>query len=283
MADLARPFLPLMVFVFVLGTLLRVETNLFWRAARDLKISIAFPLVMVVGYPVAFGMLCMIVTGEWELSMAVALAYASPPASGNAAVCRMLGLDPSMSLVTSLSSMLLVPLTAPLLVTFLAAELDVVIDPLALGLKLAFLLVAAQAIAWLTRKFAFRIVQSYPFVIDGGIVCALFVFALGTMAGLQAAILSDPLWVLALVGVAYFLNALSQVLMCLVYPGDFCQRLTMGLNAGNRNVGLLWSVLGASLSPGMALFFACSQIPIHTMPKILQYLMPILERRLKKT
>ncbi|WP_152579437.1 hypothetical protein [Bosea sp. LC85] len=55
--------------------------------------------------------------------------------------------------------------------------------------------------------------------------------------------------------------------------GSLRERLTVGLIFGNRNVGLVWSVLGAAATPRMALYFAATQLPIYIMPRLLEALL----------
>ena len=58
----------------------------------------------------------------------------------------------------------------------------------------------------------------------------------------------------------------------MLLPGDLAQRLTIGLILGNRNVGLVWSALGAAASPRMALYFAATQLPIYILPRVIETL-----------
>lgn len=278
LADLARPLLSAMVFIFVLGTLLRVNNAEVLKAARDFKISLIFPLSMVVACPYAVGTLVLHMSGDPQLSLAVAISLAAPPASGNAAVARMLGLDPSMSLVTALCSMLIIPITAPLILHAFAVDHSVSMDPVDLAWRLAVLIGGAEGVAILIRRFSRRFVAEHGAAIDGVVVVALFLFAVGTMAGMQQAIVAQPSLAISMVAVAYGVNFFLQGLIAMMYPGTRMARFTMALNGGNRNVGLLWAALGASVSPTMALYFACCQLPIHTMPKILQFALPRIEK-----
>ncbi|WP_426203517.1 hypothetical protein [Pseudomonas sp. TWP3-1] len=282
LAALARPLLPVMVFIFVLGTLLRINNAEVIKAAKNLKISLIFPALMVVACPYFFGMLSLYISGNQELSLAIAIAVAAPPASGNAAVARMLGLDPSMSLVTALCSMAIIPITAPLILHVFADGLSLSIDPIDLAIRLAILIGGAEGAAILIRRFSQSFVATYGLAIDGIVVIALFLFAIGTMAGMQSIILQTPSLAISMILIAYGVNVCMQLLMGCLYPGSLVSRFTMALNGGNRNVGLLWSALGFSLSPTMALYFACSQLPIHTMPKILQFVLPRIEGLFKK-
>ncbi|MFW9079924.1 hypothetical protein ACOI9X_11655 [Pseudomonas sp. P2757] len=282
LAALARPLLPVMVFIFVLGTLLRINNAEVIKAAKNLKISLIFPALMVVACPYFFGMLSLYISGNQELSLAIAIAVAAPPASGNAAVARMLGLDPSMSLVTALCSMAIIPITAPLILHVFADGLSLSIDPVDLAIRLAILIGGAEGAAILIRRFSQSFVATHGLAIDGIVVIALFLFAIGTMAGMQSIILQTPSLAISMILIAYGVNVCMQLLMGCLYPGSLVSRFTMALNGGNRNVGLLWSALGVSLSPTMALYFACSQLPIHTMPKILQFVLPRIEGLFKK-
>ncbi|BBP70868.1 hypothetical protein PHLH6_28720 [Pseudomonas sp. Seg1] len=282
LADLARPLLPVMVFIFVLGTLLRINNAEVIKAAKNLKISLIFPALMVVACPYVFGMAALYLSGNQELSLAIAIAVAAPPASGNAAVARMLGLDPSMSLVTALCSMAIIPITAPLILHLFADGLSLSIDPADLAIRLAILIGGAEGVAILIRRFSHGFVAHHGLAIDGVVVMALFLFAIGTMAGMQQIILNEPSLALSMIALAYGVNFAMQLLLGSLYPGTLIAKFTMGLNGGNRNVGLLWSALGVSLSPTMALYFACCQLPIHTMPKILQFALPRIASFLKK-
>lgn len=282
LADLARPLLPVMVFIFVLGTLLRINNAEVITAARNLKISLIFPALMVVACPYIFGMLSLYLTGNQELSLAIAIAVAAPPASGNAAVARMLGLDPSMSLVTALCSMAIIPVTAPMILHLFADGLSLSLNPVDLAIRLAVLIGGAEGAAILIRRFSHTFVATHGLAIDGIVVIALFLFAVGTMAGMQQVILETPSLAISMIAIAYCINVCLQLLMGCLYPGSLIAKFTMALNGGNRNVGLLWSALGVSLSPTMALYFACCQLPIHTMPKILQFVLPRVESYLNK-
>ncbi|MEB0047425.1 MULTISPECIES: hypothetical protein [unclassified Pseudomonas] len=277
LADLARPLLPVMVFIFVLGTLLRINNAEVIKAARNFKISLIFPALMVVVCPYFFGMVSLYLSGNQELSLAIAIAVAAPPASGNAAVARMLGLDPSMSLVTALCSMAIIPVTAPLILHVFADGLALSMDPIDLAIRLLILIGGAEGAAILIRRFSQTFVATHGMAVDGIVVIALFLFAIGTMAGLQKIILDEPSLAISMIAIAYGINICLQLLMGFLYPGSLILKFTMALNGGNRNVGLLWSALGVSLSPTMALYFACCQLPIHTMPKILQFVLPKIE------
>ena len=45
----------------------------------------------------------------------------------------------------------------------------------------------------------------------------------------------------------------------------------------------MWAALGLAATPTMALVFACAQLPIYTLPRVVQHLLPRLEaQRLRR-
>lgn len=274
LADWLRPAMPAMVFIFVLGTLLRVDNSAIIKSARNFQVSLIFPLIFVLACPYVIGIFTQTVTNNSELALAIALATACPPSSGNSAVARMLGLDPTTSLVATLCSMAIVPLTGPLILHIFGEGLGISINPYELALRLTALLVAAEAAAILIRKLYPLLLSDHGLAIDGVVIIALFIFACGTMSGIQAMIIKTPGLAFAIIMFVYGVNIFMQIICATLYVGDRYTKATIGLTAGNRNVGLLWSMLGLSLSPTITFVFALSQLPIYTMPKILQYVLP---------
>lgn len=274
LAEALRPAMPVMVFIFVLGTLLRIDNAAIIKSAKNLQVSIIFPLIFVVACPYLIGLFTKYATGNSELALAIALATACPPSSGNSAVARMLGLDPTTALVATLCSMAMVPLTGPLILHIFAENLSIAINPYELALRLTLLLVAAEIGAILIRKLFPLLIVEHGHAVDGIVIISLFIFACGTMNGMQNMILTNPGLALGVILFVYGVNIFMQISCALLFVGDRYARATIGLTAGNRNVGLLWSMLGLSISPTIALVFALSQLPIYTMPKILQYVLP---------
>ena len=109
-------------------------------------------------------------------------------------------------------------------------------------------------------------------MVDGIIVAALLVFAVATMAGIRAQIAADVQAAMLCLVLAFVCNIALQVAGAALLPGTFAQRLTVGLILGNRNVGLVWSALGAAASPRMALYFAATQLPIYILPRLIETL-----------
>ncbi len=267
LAEQARPAMPCAIFVLVLGTLLRVDPRQIGVTLRQPSAVAALPMLCMVGAPLLVGGLAHQAGLSQELSLALVLAVAAPPSSGNASIARMLGLDDTLALVATFASMAIAPVTVPL-----AAALagGVGVDPLALAWRLATLIGSAGGLALLLRRHAAATLSKQGAAIDAIVLAALLLFALSTMAGIQARILAGPLEALGCLALAFAVNVGLQTLGALL-PGAAERRASAGLVMGNRNVGLVWSVLGTSVSPLMALYFAATQLPIYTLPRLLQF------------
>lgn len=270
LAVLARPLMPATVFIFVLGTLLRVDTAELRAALARPRISVLLPIFVMLACPLLVGMLAKMAGMDPAVRLALVLAVAAPPSSGTAAVARMLGLDPAVPLVATFVSMAAAPFTVPLLADMASDGGPVTIGPLDLAWRLALLVGSAEGVALLLRRRAARMLAAHGLALDGLIVVALLVFALATMSGVRAMIEVAPGRALAFVLLAYGCNIGLQLLAAAVFPGDASARAAIGLTAGNRNVGLVWAALGTAATPTMTLLFAAAQLPIYTLPRLLQ-------------
>ncbi|MGJ7530194.1 hypothetical protein [Variovorax sp. GB1P17] len=277
LAQAARPLMPVTVFIFVLGTLLRVDPATVLSVMRRPAVSVLLPLCAIVVCPVLAGLAGHALGLPPAWTLALVLAYCAPPASGTSAVARMLGLDAAVALVATLAAMALVPFTAPLLAQWFGRDPGVAIEPASLALRLLFLVGTAEGVAILVRRFAKERLAAHASAIDGIVVVALLVFALGTMAGMQRSLLDDPRLALSVIALAFAANVGVQAVAYLLTPGSVRTRLNVALLMGNRNVGLLWAALGSAATPAIALFFACAQLPIYLLPRVIQSLLPRLE------
>lgn len=269
LADLVRPLMPATIFVIVLGTLLRVDGEAVVATLRQPSLSVLLPAVVMVACPLAIGVAGHTLGLPKEFAIALVLAVSAPPSSGTAAVARMLGLDAAVPLVVTVLSMVLAPVTVPLLAGWFGG---LEISAPELALRLALLVGGAEGVAFLLRRHAAHVLAAQGDVVDGVIVTALVLFAVATMAGIPAQIAADvPVAVLCLV-LAFACNLALQASGAVLLPGTLPQRLTVGLILGNRNVGLVWSALGAAASPRMALYFAATQFPIYILPRLIEAL-----------
>ena len=269
LADLARPLMPAAIFVIVLGTLLRIDGRAVVAALRRPSLSVLLPAIVMLACPLMMGAAGHALGLAPELVLAIVLAVSAPPSSGTAAVARMLGLDGAVPLVVSVLSMVLAPVSVPLLAGWFGG---LEISALELALRLALLIGSAEGVAFLLRRHAAPVLASHGDMVDGTIVAALVVFAVSTMAGIQTQIAADVQAAALCVALAFACNIALQVAGAALLPGTLPERLTVGLILGNRNVGLVWSALGAAASPRMALYFAATQFPIYILPRLIESL-----------
>ncbi len=266
LAELARPSMPVMIFIIVLGTLLRTDGKAVVAVLRRPALSVLLPVTVMVACPVLIGLIAHRLGVSAELALALVLATAAPPSSGTAAVARMLGLDGTVPLAVTLLCMALAPLTVPLLAGWSGG---IGISAFDLALRLALLVGGAEGVALLLRRFAGAQLQSRGEAVDRTVVAALLVFVVATMAGVRAQIAADWHGALLCLALAFACNLGLQGAGAALLPGALAERLTVGLILGNRNVGLVWSALGAAASPRMALFFAATQLPIYLTPRLI--------------
>lgn len=269
LADAVRPLMAATIFVFVLGTFLRIDTTAFQRALRRPSVSIALPLIAMLGCPLLAGLAAQSAGLRAELTVALVLAVSAPPSSGTAAVARMLRLDATIPLAVTLLATALAPLTVPLIAAWFAG---LTLDPFVLASRLALLIGGAGITALLLRRHAAAGLERHSTAIDGIVLVALILFAIATMAGVREQIEAEPATALACVILAFACNLSLHVLGAIVLPGSVGERATVGLVLGNRNVGLVWSAMGTSVSPLTALFFAATQFPIYMMPRLIEML-----------
>ncbi|WP_456729474.1 hypothetical protein [Bradyrhizobium sp. USDA 3364] len=269
LADSVRPLMAAAIFVLVLGTFLQIDGAAFRRALRRPLVWLLLPALAMLVCPLAVGLAARGAGVRTELIVALVLSVCAPPSSGTAAVARMLGFDATIPLAVTLLSMALAPVTVPLIAAGLAG---LALDPLALAARLALLVGGAGALALLLRRQAAAQLARHSRAIDALVLASLLLFAIATMAGVHAQIEMQPVAAATCVGLAFACNLALQALGALLTPGDLAARLTSGLVLGNRNVGLVWSAMGASVSPMTALFFAATQFPIYMTPRLIEML-----------
>lgn len=276
LADAVRPLMAAAIFVLILGTFLQVDGAAFRHALRRPLVWLLLPALAMLACPLVVGFAAQAGGFRTDLAVALVLSVCAPPSSGTAAVTRMLGLDATVPLAVTLLSMALAPITVPLIA---AGFTGLALDPLALAVRLAVLVGGAGAVALLLhRQAAARLVQ-HSRSIDAIVLASLLLFAIATMAGVRAQIEAQPVAAFTCVGLAFACNVALQLLGALLTPGSLAERLTVGLILGNRNVGLVWSAMGAAVSPMTALFFAATQFPIYMTPRLIEV---IVRRRRKE-
>jgi len=192
-------------------------------------------------------------------------------ATSSAAFARMAGLDPELSLVTSLATTLLVPFTAPpMALLLLGIDLSIGVGAfmgrlaLVVGLPMLVSLVLRRLIgpAWLER---------WADAVDGLLVWLVVFYGFAVMDGLGARMAADPAWVVQAVLAAFIVDYGLNLVTAAAFAGFGAPiAASAGLMSGNRNMALYLAVLPATADPRIALFFGLCQFPLFLSPFLLK-------------
>ncbi len=177
-------------------------------------------------------------------------------ATSGPAFARLVGLDPELTLLATLATTFLVPLTAPPLMWALAGvEFSIGVGAFMARLALIVGLPLALSLGLRRAVGPARLVPLGP-AVDGGVVWLLVIYGLGVMDGLAAAFAAD-----------FGLNALTAAAFAWMGRRAAC---SAGLMSGNRNMALFLAILPAGADPRLGLFFALCQFPLFMSPFMLR-------------
>jgi predicted Na+-dependent transporter len=273
LADAARPFLGLAVFVFTLGAFLKVDWDSFQREMQR-RLWIAGVLTWTTfGVPLAMLGLIRLFQPEAGLAQGMMLCMLAPPVGSAAAIAAMLGLSAPLSLLATVAATVLSPLYLPPLASWLVGY-NLHIDPLAMTGRLLLIVGGACICATLLRRYAGRFVADNPHAMTGVAVVGLILVAIGAMRGMQSYFLEHPAEVARYLALAFLVNFGFQVLGAMLFARSGGHRaLTVGLVSGNRNVTLAWAAAGSSLMPypQVELYLAMSVFPIFMLPALTRW------------
>jgi len=203
------------------------------------------------------------------LAAALVFAAAAPPVTAAPAFALLLGLDAALALVVLVIGTALLPLTlGPVAFWLLDLELSVGLGPflarIAVFIGLPFVISGVTL-----RRVGRGALDARAGEINGAIVLALVIFAIGIMDGVAARLLADP-WTVALFAAAAF--ALNLALQA-VGTGAFLwmgrrQALTMGLASGYRNMAIMLVLTAGIAGSDMWLYVAMAQFPMYILPML---------------
>lgn len=277
LSTLAKPILPLAVFMLVMLAFLRVGAAKLVPWARRPGLVVLSTLWMMVAWPLIAGAFVW-ATGLLQTAPDVALALTvmavASPVMSAPAFALLVGLDASLSLAALLLALFATPLTVPLMASLVLGQAL----PLAatdLALRLAGLLAGAALVAGLLRRhFGEARISEASDVLDGIGVLVLFVFAVAIMDGVAARLVAEPWLVLGLTVLSLFAAAAMGVTTWLAFLWAGHERaLALALAAGNRNMGLMAAAMAGAVPDVAWVFFAVGQLPIYMTPLLAQRLL----------
>ncbi|MBV9538311.1 MAG: hypothetical protein JOY70_05195 [Acidisphaera sp.] len=192
-------------------------------------------------------------------------------ATSAAAFARLVDLDPELSLIGTLLSTLLVPLTGPP-VAFALTGVDLALTLAGFMSRLALVVGLPLCLSLVIRRLAgpARLAPLGP-AVDGALVWLVVLYGFAVMDGVGARLLADPAWVVQATLVAFAVNFGLNALTALAFAASGRRiAATAGLMSGNRNMALYLAVLPAAADTRIALFFAICQFPLFLSPFLLR-------------
>lgn len=204
-------------------------------------------------------------------------------ATSAAAFARMVGLDAELSLLGTLATLVLVPLTAPPVALWLLG-LDLSIGTGAFALRLLLVvglpMLVSLGLRWWIGPA--RLARSGE-AVDGALVWLIVVYGFAVMDGLAPRMTADPWWVAQAVLAAFVVDyGLNAVTTGALWGFGARAAATAGLMGGNRNMALYLAVLPASTDPRITLFFGLCQIPLFLSPFLLRPAYRVLLRGMER-
>src|ERR1700753_2812957 len=266
MADLARPYLSIAIFIFTFGSFLKFDTKALGGEVSHMRRNILIMLWAAFGIPLIMFVIILLGHPGPELTQGLlfwALVPASPACVAFAAILR---LNIPIALMTTVAGTVLSPFYIPALAALLGGyHLD--IDPVSTCAELVFLVGGAFLAPVVAKRFAGGFIRENPEAMTGIAVSAMFLAGMGSKKGMQAHILSQPENSLAFVAMAYLLLFGAEIVGTLLFwRFGRTVALTAGLVSGTRTITLAWGVLGNRVLPLADLFLAAGMIAKYTAP-----------------
>jgi len=197
----------------------------------------------------------------------VILSLLAPPVGSAAAIAAILGLQPRLALMASISLTLLAPVSMPAFAALLGV--DVSLDMSRLAWRLALIIGSAVVLARIARRWRDRVRPVLPdqSAAAGVAVVGLVIVGLAMMSGIRAHWATDPDAFRLFVAAAIAAN-LGAGLMGAVLFARWGMRdaLTVGLVSGNRNVTLAWAAAGSTLPMATEAYLAACVLPVLALP-----------------
>jgi ACR3 family arsenite transporter len=258
--------LPASAFLLTLGSFITAGLAPQERGTR--LITLAYVLLWLGLAVPLLGMVALSITGlESGLKAGVFLSLCAPPVGSAAAIAAMLGLQPRLALVTSVTLTLVAPLSMPGLAYFLAN--DIPIDAGRFAPRLAAIILGAAAAAFFTLRNRERLgsVLPNPRAGSGIAVIGLIVVGLAAAHAARGYWHGEGIRFGAIVLAAVAVNVLACTLGALVFARlGLAAAATVGLVSGNRNVTLAWAAGGFILPAPAQEYLAACVIPVLVLP-----------------
>ncbi len=269
-----KPYVSEAIFVLLCIAFLRIEPSLLRYQLRRPGVVLAATLWMMLVIPSLFGASCLLIGLDRSapgLFLGLMLQAMASPMMSAPAFAGLMGLDTTLVLVILVVCTALTSATAPLFAwLFVGPALP--LSPIALGLKLFFILAGAAAVAAVLRRLVgAAAIMRHKEPIDGFNVLILFVFVGAVMENVGAHVIAEPWRMvgLAVLAFATVLAVLALTVFAFARAGA-SRAFALGLMASQRNMGLMLAATARDLPDVVWLYFAFCQFPIYLLPQLLK-------------
>jgi bile acid:Na+ symporter, BASS family len=273
LAELARPYLAVAIFIFTFGSFLKFDGKSLGSEIANVKRNVLMVLWATFGVPVIVLLIMISTRPGQELAQGLlfwSLVPASPACVAFAAILR---LNMPIALLATVIGTAASPFYIPALAAaFGGYQLD--IDPLQTCMHLVLLVGGAFLASVAAKRLASSFIRENPEAMTGIAVSAMFLAGMGSMRGMQAHLLAQPAASGGFVLLAYSLLFGAELLGTLLFwRYGRTAALTAGLIGGTRTITLAWVVLGDKVLPLADLFLAASMVAKYTAPGLTKWLL----------
>jgi bile acid:Na+ symporter, BASS family len=273
LAEAARPFLTLTVFIFTMLSYARVDMeSLKETLARPVRLtglliwSTIAPALVLAGLILLLGKDAV----SDEMLLGLVLYAASPALNGSPAFAMLLGYRNGLILTILFIQLIVTPFVSPFLAALLIGH-ELPISATALGLRLALVVFGATLGAVVIRRWiGVKRLGDARHELNGFNVVLYFLFAIAAMDGVIDATIADPGRTVMFLIVTFAFSALCLALALVTGRGlGNNDNFTLAIGIGLRNIGLLVAAFGPTLPPETFLYFSLSQFPSYLCPILL--------------
>jgi predicted Na+-dependent transporter len=278
LSQLTRPYLAIAIFLFTFGSFLKIDAAAIRAQFRQGNAALLMVVWATFGVPLVVFVIIRLTHPGPEMAQGLLFWALVPTSPACVAFAAILGLNTPLALLATVLATAASPFYLPVLAAALGGY-QLTVDPMAMSVQLLLIVGGACLAAFLVKHFAGKFVRENPDAIIGIAVFALILAGMGSMRGMQAYFLSQPITALKLLALAYALNLGFQLCGTLLFwRYDRGSALTAGLISGTRTITLAWVVLGNDVLPLADVFFATGMVAKYTCPALTKWLIARLNK-----
>jgi bile acid:Na+ symporter, BASS family len=273
LSEIARPYLAVAIFIFTFGSFLKFDGKTFKSEVANVKRNVLMVMWATFGIPAVVLVIMMVARPGPELAQGLLFWSLVPASPACVAFASILGLNAPIALLATVAGTAAAPFYIPALAaSFGGYRLE--LDPVATCVHLVLLIGGAFVAAAAVKRLAGGFVRDNPEAMTGIAVLAMFLAGMGSMRGMQAHLIAQPVTSLEFVLLAYALLFGAELVGAfLFWQYGRTAALTAGLISGTRTITLAWVVLGNNVLPLADLFLAASMVAKYTAPGLTKWLL----------